>query len=87
MNPRPRSALQDGGTLQWGLSQKITNFDHHTIDGAFTDTYDVITALLPRVLHHSASGQPTPNTDSSVAGTGAYGFADVQHQNIGFAHD
>ncbi|MER7498665.1 ABC transporter family substrate-binding protein [Nonomuraea pusilla] len=63
MNPRPRSALKDGGPLQWGLGQKITNFTYYSIDGAFTDTYDLITALLPRVFHYSASGQPTPNTD------------------------
>jgi peptide/nickel transport system substrate-binding protein len=58
-----RSQIKPGGTMTWGLSQTIPNFNYYELDGTLLDTINILNALLPRPFHFSASGVPSVNTD------------------------
>jgi peptide/nickel transport system substrate-binding protein len=58
-----RSKIKPGGTMTWGLSQTIPNFNYYELDGTLLDTINILNALLPRPFHFSASGVPSVNTD------------------------
>lgn len=63
INPVSRSGLKEGGTVQWALGATIPNFNYYNINGALTDTWNVVTALLPRPFHYTADAKTSVNTD------------------------
>lgn len=63
VNPVDRGKLVEGGTLQWALGATVSNFNYFNINGAQTDTFNIVTALLPRPYHYSAAGETSVNTD------------------------
>src|SRR3954454_20166485 len=58
-----RSAIKPGGTMTWGLSQVIPNFNYYELDGGLLDTINMMNALLPNPYHFNGTGVPSVNTD------------------------
>lgn len=60
-NPRPRTSLKRGGTLQWAVDRLPTQWNPLHVDGAEPATTAVMKALLPSFWHSDAGGTQTPN--------------------------
>jgi peptide/nickel transport system substrate-binding protein len=50
INPQPRDAIQDGGTMTWQLQSMPPNFNYNQLDGTNFDNFIVISALMPRTF-------------------------------------
>ncbi|GAA5009248.1 ABC transporter family substrate-binding protein [Kitasatospora paranensis] len=61
VNPQPRTALRQGGTLQWGIDQLPTQWNPLQVDGAEPATTAVMKALLPTFWHSDAGGGQRPD--------------------------
>ncbi|MEV6211684.1 ABC transporter family substrate-binding protein [Kitasatospora sp. NPDC051914] len=61
VNPRPRSALRQGGTLQWAVDRLPTQWNPLHVDGTEPATTAVMKALLPTFWRSDAGGTQTPN--------------------------
>ncbi|GAB3210217.1 ABC transporter family substrate-binding protein [Marinactinospora thermotolerans] len=75
VNPQERDALQDGGTLNWAVSDFITQFNSYHTDGNLGVNLDILQALMPRAHNFDDTGAATPNTnyveESSVSDDGS----------------
>jgi peptide/nickel transport system substrate-binding protein len=61
INPVARDKVNDGGTMQWPLTEIPPNLNYHHIDGTLRDTSDVISALMPSLFTFDAESTATPN--------------------------
>ncbi|MFJ1752181.1 ABC transporter family substrate-binding protein [Kitasatospora sp. NPDC088134] len=61
MNPAPREALRQGGTLRWAIDQYSSQWNPLQADGSEASTNDVAKALLPTFWRSDAGGTQTPN--------------------------
>jgi peptide/nickel transport system substrate-binding protein len=58
-NPVSREKLVQGGDLRWPLGGLPANFNYNELDGADSDNFDVISALMPTPFHFSADSTPS----------------------------
>jgi peptide/nickel transport system substrate-binding protein len=58
-NPVSRDKLVQGGDLRWPLGGFPANFNYNELDGADSDNFDVISALMPTPFHFSADSTPS----------------------------
>jgi peptide/nickel transport system substrate-binding protein len=63
MVPTARTAVKQGGTFVWGISQTIPNFNYYELDGTLQDNVYILNAILPNPFHFDAAGKATVNTD------------------------
>ncbi|MFE6285197.1 ABC transporter family substrate-binding protein [Streptomyces sp. NPDC057877] len=63
VNPRPRDALRQGGTLTLPIAQWPAQFNHHHVDGALDDVWTIAGLLEPRLFARDAQGRPQPVPD------------------------
>ncbi|MBO3749065.1 ABC transporter family substrate-binding protein [Streptosporangiaceae bacterium NEAU-GS5] len=76
INPRPREALRDGGTVRWGVTwgngvpggaQGVgvlpAQWNANHIDGDEAGVKTVVAALMPRAFRSDDRGRVTPDTD------------------------
>jgi peptide/nickel transport system substrate-binding protein len=69
INPRPRDAVRDGGTLRWGIAGFPVQWNAGHVDGDQPDVRTVMGALLPRAFRSDERGRVTPDTDYVLAAT------------------
>jgi len=63
INPVPRDALPEGGTLRWPLVAFPPNFNAGQLDGTSADVANVVGALLPSMFAFDAEARPVLNKD------------------------
>ncbi|MEV4616944.1 ABC transporter family substrate-binding protein [Kitasatospora sp. NPDC049258] len=63
INEKDRSALKQGGTLNWAIDQLPTQWSPLEADGNEVSTTDVMKALMPTFWRSDAGGTQTPNKD------------------------
>lgn len=61
LNAKPRTALRQGGTLNWAIDQFSSQWNPVHADGSEASTNDVVKALLPTLWRSDAGGVQTPN--------------------------
>ncbi|WP_404868860.1 ABC transporter family substrate-binding protein [Kitasatospora griseola] len=61
LNPKPRTALRQGGTMNWAIDQYSSQWNPIQADGSEASTVDVVKALLPTFWRSDAGGMQTPN--------------------------
>ncbi|MFD7640115.1 ABC transporter family substrate-binding protein [Kitasatospora sp. NPDC059795] len=61
LNAKPRTALRQGGTLNWAIDQYSGQWNPLQADGSEASTIDVIKALLPTFWRSDAGGTQSPN--------------------------
>jgi peptide/nickel transport system substrate-binding protein len=61
INAVARDKVNEGGTMQWPLTEIPPNLNYHHIDGTLRDTSDVISALMPSLFTFDAESTATPN--------------------------
>ncbi|GAA2257240.1 MULTISPECIES: ABC transporter family substrate-binding protein [Kitasatospora] len=61
MNAKDRSALKQGGTLNWAIDQMSSQWSPLEADGNESSTIDVAKALFPTFWRSDAGGTQTPN--------------------------
>ena len=54
INPVARDKVNEGGTMQWPLTEIPPNLNYHHIDGTLRDTSDVVSALMPSMFTFDA---------------------------------
>lgn len=63
VNPVPREALPDGGTLRWPLVAFPPNFNAGHLDGSSTDVANVVGGVLPSLFGFDGEARPSINRD------------------------
>jgi peptide/nickel transport system substrate-binding protein len=63
MDTTARAGVKQGGTLNWGISQTISNFNYNEVDGTEVDAFNMDNSLLPQPFHYTAAGAPSVDTD------------------------
>ena len=61
INPVPREALPDGGSLRWPLVAFPPNFNTWELDGTAADTANVVGPLLPAMFGFDSEARPAVN--------------------------
>jgi peptide/nickel transport system substrate-binding protein len=57
VNTTAREQLQDGGTLQWAVSQVPPNFNYFHLDGTLRDNFEIVDAMLPSMFNADAKAE------------------------------
>lgn len=72
INQQPPGAVADGGELRLPVASFGNQFNPLHSDGAWPRTQTIMGAMLPKLFHRDASGNPVPNPDylSAVDATG-----------------
>lgn len=60
INPQERDALQDGGTMNWAVSQYITQYQRYHTDGNLGVNVDILQSVMPRAHVFDDEGIPAP---------------------------
>src|SRR5687767_1617687 len=61
INAVARDKVNEGGTMQWPLTEIPPNLNYHHIDGTLRDTSDLISALMPSLFIFDAESVPAVN--------------------------
>jgi peptide/nickel transport system substrate-binding protein len=67
MNPQPREALRQGGSMTWAITGTLPNFNYNQLDGTQADGALIILAVMPQNFLFDASGSPRFNPDYLMA--------------------
>ncbi|MEU7002954.1 ABC transporter family substrate-binding protein [Nonomuraea sp. NPDC046570] len=68
VNPRPRAAVKDGGTLRWGLNEFPTQWNMNHVDGNSAMVKKVIDAVMPMPFKSNEKAEIFVNPDYLVDG-------------------
>ncbi|TDQ49237.1 ABC transporter family substrate-binding protein [Actinorugispora endophytica] len=60
MNPQERDTLQDGGTMNWAVSDFISQYMLHHTDGNLAVNVDILQSVMPRAHNFDDEGIPVP---------------------------